>query len=107
MQDQATSSIIFIDDTSDDNNDERIAKVSNYTATNIQVNLKKARRKSVKANIKEKTGKDSVSKSLAQLYQKVIKVRLRITKVNQEEITCWYNYAKGCENIVKAIRKSD
>ncbi|CAI2180935.1 9379_t:CDS:2 [Funneliformis geosporum] len=36
MQDQATSSIIFIDDTSDDNNDERIAKVSNYTATNIQ-----------------------------------------------------------------------
>ena len=61
----------------------------------------------VEANDEEETGEDSVPKSLAQLYQKAIKAGLQVTKANQEEISCWYNYAKGCEDRVKAIRESD
>jgi hypothetical protein len=61
----------------------------------------------VEANDEEETGEDSVPKSLARLYQKAMKAGLRATKANQEEISCWYNYAKGCEDRVKAIRESD
>jgi hypothetical protein len=49
------------------------------------------RGETVEANVEEETGEDSVSKSLARLYQKAIKTGLRATKANQEEITCWYN----------------
>lgn len=38
MQDQATSPIVFIDDTSDNNDDERKAEALNHTA-NVQDNL--------------------------------------------------------------------
>ncbi|CAG8535954.1 10657_t:CDS:2, partial [Diversispora eburnea] len=45
--------------------------------------------------------------SLVQLYQKVMKARLKVIKVDQEEILCWYYYTKGCEDRVKEIMEND
>lgn len=50
---------------------------------------------------------DSMSQSLARLYQKASLAEKRVTKANQDEILCWYNYAEGFENKVKEIRSND
>src|SRR5256885_6979602 len=50
---------------------------------------------------------DLVSQSLAQLYQKATRAKLRITKANQDEILYRYKYAEGFENRVRDIRTQD
>ncbi|RGB36912.1 hypothetical protein C1646_757507 [Rhizophagus diaphanus] len=112
MQDQLTSPIMIEDDASENNDDERTPDASNRSTNDrFQELLREltipVRGEPVEANDEEETGEDSVPKSLARLYQKAIKAGLRATKANQEEISCWYNYAKSCEDRVKAIRESD
>ncbi|RHZ69772.1 hypothetical protein Glove_278g41 [Diversispora epigaea] len=46
---------------------------------------------------------DSISQSLARLYQKASLAEKRVTKANQDEILCWYHYAEGFEKKVKDI----
>ncbi|RGB34394.1 hypothetical protein C1646_815401 [Rhizophagus diaphanus] len=101
MQDQATSPIMIEDDASENNDDERTPDTSNRSANDrFQELLRElftpVRREPVKANDEEKTEEDSA-----------MKAGLQAMKANQEEISCWYNYAKGCEDRVKMIRESD
>ncbi len=59
-------------------------------------------------NVNEEEDADgSVLQSLVWLYQKATYVRLHITKANQDEILCWYKYAKGFKNRVREIRFQD
>ncbi|RGB42491.1 hypothetical protein C1646_683403 [Rhizophagus diaphanus] len=78
MQDQATSPIMIEDEDKDDND-----------------------------NDDERTPDVSNPPPMYKPMMTLETDHLNTTKANQEEISCWYNYAKGCEDRVKAIRESD